>query len=126
MAKIGPEAPAGRRETKAKERPLVFIAHQVSGDVEKNLESAARWVRWAILKADVWAVAPYIGLCAALDDADVDERTIGIDISLEVLKRCDELWLCGHVVSSGMQIERDFAHGRGIPVKRFDGPYRLY
>lgn len=99
--------------------PLVFIAHPVSGEVAANLETTARWVRWAIVEHGVYAIAPYIGLCAALNDGDIDERARGMDISLEVLKRCDALWLCGLHLTAGMKIERDFASSLDIPIVRF-------
>jgi len=40
-----------------------------------------------------------------LDDAEPTEREIGLRLGHRVLEVCDELWLCGGRVSSGMARE---------------------
>lgn len=99
--------------------PVVYIAHPVSGDVEANLASAARWVRWAAVRMGVAPVAPYITFCAVLDDDDEADRALGMRCDLAILRKCDEVWLCGERVSEGMAGERDHAHANGIRVYRF-------
>ncbi|MCP4902599.1 MAG: DUF4406 domain-containing protein [bacterium] len=97
-------------------RPLVFISHPIRGDVEANIESTCHWMRWAIRNKGVSAIAPYIGLLKALNEDDPKERDIGIEIGMDVLLRCDELWLVGTHISEGMQKEADFAHKHDIRV----------
>ena len=37
---------------------------------------------------------------------------------LEMLERCEELWICGDRMSAGMKREAAYAKARGIPVRR--------
>ena len=53
-----------------------------------------------------------------LDDLVPEERKIGIQMGLRVLTACDELWLCGSRISTGMRCELAEAKRLGIPVKR--------
>ena len=39
-------------------------------------------------------------------------------MGLRVLKACDELWVCGDLISHGMQAELDAAKEWGIPIKQ--------
>ena len=73
----------------------VFIAHQVSGDVEANIKSALRWARWALKTKNVVPVVPYAYLCQILDDSNQEERQTGVECSMEILRRCEEVWICG-------------------------------
>lgn len=103
-------------------RQLVYIAHPVRPrpdtlETEKlNLQYAESWVRWAIVDCGVLAVAPYLGLCRALNDGDTSERIMGVAVSLRVLRKCDELWLCGPRISEGMRQEAELAEEAGVQI----------
>jgi hypothetical protein len=73
----------------------VFIAHQLSGNLEANLQSAKMWCRWAIFVRDINPIAPYLTLMAILDEKDKNERDIGLGLGDEYIPTCDELWICG-------------------------------
>ena len=73
----------------------VFIAHQVSGDVKENIRSALRWARWALIEHHVVPVVPYAYFCMILTDSVVVDRQLGTDCSMEMLRRCEEVWICG-------------------------------
>lgn len=89
--------------------------------MEENLKGATEWLRWAILTKGVFAIAPYIGMCYALDDHDPQHRSLGLDIDLEIIGRCDQLWLCGKRVSEGMAVESSYAGSCGIDTRDFTG-----
>lgn len=38
-------------------------------------------------------------------------------MGLQMLRRCDELWLCGDVISNGMAEEEKLARRLGVPVR---------
>lgn len=97
---------------------VVFISHPLRGDIASNLKSALTWVRWAV-KQRVNPVMPWFTLVHAFDDTDPNERLLGMDISMSILLRCDELWVCGERISEGMQAEIDRALRWNIPVKYF-------
>lgn len=102
-------------------RPTVYIAHPISGDVNRNLMRAKMWFRWAALSKAAVPVAPYISCVWALDDNDPDERLVGMAISSRVSKMCDELWLCGEEISEGMRKERQIFEKRDKPVVDLTG-----
>ena len=52
-----------------------------------------------------------------LNDSIPEERETGIRLGLEILKRCEEIWICGDRISTGMKREAAYAKDRGIPVR---------
>ena len=84
----------------------VFIAHQVAGDVtvNVNIRSALCWARWALKTKNVVPVVPYAYLCQILDDSNPDERQIGMVCSMEILRRCEEVWICGPIPNKDSQV----------------------
>jgi len=99
------------------DRPVVYLAHPLSGDWEANIADARLWVR-AALEAGYAPVAPY------LMDYDVlhepEDRDLGLAHDLAILPRCDELWLCGPRISTGMAMERDEASKHGLRIRHFE------
>lgn len=67
-------------------------------------------------------VAPYIEMCAALDDDAPHERQLGMRADLAILARCDEFWMVGLDRSNGMLDERDVAEQLGLPIWWFQSP----
>jgi predicted amidohydrolase len=102
---------------------VVYMAHPVSGDVEGNLAKARILVRQLEEKhPDVAIVASWITECEIWDDADPEQRAAGMRRDMAVVAKCDELWLVGPHVSSGMALEEDHANSLGIPVRDMTGP----
>lgn len=62
--------------------------------------------------------APHLLYPQILNDSVPEEREIGIHLGLEILERCEELWICGDQMSAGMKREAAYAKARGIPVRR--------
>lgn len=102
-------------------KPLVYIAHPVSGRTNANIIHASKWFRWAAKLETVIPVAPYIATVMALDDGNPDERLTGMAISGRILRMCDEVWLCGYEISPGMNEEMQAARSHGIPVVDLTG-----
>ena len=44
---------------------------------------------------DVVPVLPYAYLCMFLDDSNKADRELGAKCSMEILRRCEEVWICG-------------------------------
>ncbi len=103
-------------------RPLVFIAHPVSDDPQFNTILGLKILRHLIeTHEDRTFIAPWIDYCLVLNDRNPHHRDRGIRDDLEVLKRCDELWLTGDRISQGMENERRFAEEQGIEVRDLTG-----
>ncbi|WP_304965242.1 DUF4406 domain-containing protein [uncultured Oscillibacter sp.] len=96
---------------------LVYIASPLSGNVEQNLNFARQACRYAIAQG-VTPFAPHLLYTQMLDDNDPAERQLGIDMGNQMLELCQELWLCGDRISSGMEGERQLAERLGIPTCR--------
>lgn len=98
-------------------RKLVYIASPLSGDVEQNLDFA----RQACLNAMAQGVtpfAPHLLYPQMLDDGDPAQRELGMKMGNQILALCDELWLCGDVISPGMRKEHELAKELNIPVRK--------
>jgi hypothetical protein len=97
----------------------VYICSPYRGDVQHNIRLAERYCLFAISR-DATPFAPHLHYTRFLDDNVNRERRIGISCGVEVLKRCDQLWCFGDVISEGMKAEIQAAVRLGIPIKRFN------
>lgn len=98
---------------------IAYIAHQVGGDIEGNLEKIKAIVRHINLtEPDTVPFAPYWLDCHALDDNHPFERERGIKNDHEYFARktFDELRLYGNRISVGMRAEIELARKYDIPV----------
>jgi hypothetical protein len=94
----------------------VYIAHPLGSGPERELnrQRAAKWVAWAA-RQGVAPVADWIILSGEWSETPENrERGLLIDCALVAL--CDEVWLVGGRVSTGMQIEADAARCAGRRV----------
>lgn len=99
---------------------IVYIAHQRASPTpegrDDNREAAKDWLAWAAHQG-VAPVASWIPLSERWTEEQ--GRSLGLTIDCELVRRCDELWLCGPVVSPGMQKEKETAELYGIPIRRY-------
>jgi hypothetical protein len=99
---------------------VVYMAHPIGGDPEGNLARARRWMRWILDHYPMVAVCvPWLPYVEVLDDYDPEHRDRGVRDDLEILKRCDEVWLVGDRVSPGMEAEKWLAISLGKVVVDF-------
>jgi len=100
-------------------KKLIYVCSPVKG---KNKEE----VKENILKAKVYCkmllfwghipLAPHVAFDGILDDNIQQERERALQIGLELVKRCDEVWVFGDRISEGMRAEIELAKKLGIPV----------
>ena len=83
---------------------LVYIASPYSGDVERNVAFAKAACRYA-MNQGVTPIASHLLYPQMLDDGVPEERKLGTDMGLRILKVCEEVWVCGSELSSGMEQE---------------------
>jgi hypothetical protein len=103
-------------------RPLVYIAHPLSGDWEANIAQARRWVA-AAFRAGFYPVAPYLMCVDVLHEPE--DRALGLEYDLAFLEMVDALWLCGPRVSEGMAAEAARAAEIGVKTLRLIDPADL-
>ena len=98
--------------------PWVYIASPLRGNVERNIENAKDYCRFAI-KQNVVPMCPHIYFTLFLNDSAEIERRIGLILGLQMLKRCKEVWVFGDRISEGMANEIQIAEKRKIPIRYF-------
>ena len=103
-----------------RQEKLVYIASPYAGDVENNMAFARAACRYAI-EQGCTPVAVHLLYPQLLNDSISEERELGIRLGIRVLKACEELWLCGERISTGMRTEYQEAKALGIPVRRIAG-----
>lgn len=93
---------------------VIYFAHPLGAatpeGVQANKDRARRWIRWIYdnLNADgvkVSVVADWLITCDVLDDFNPDHRAQGMAMNKIIIPRCDEFWMVGGRISSGMEDE---------------------
>jgi len=95
---------------------LVYVASPFAGDVEKNVMNARRYCRF-VAESGAVPLAPHLLLPQFM--SEVTERCAVMPMNWEFLSRCDELWVFGDVITSGMAWEWIWARRLGIPIRFF-------
>ena len=70
---------------------IVFISSPYAGDIEKNTEAARRYCRYAVEQGHT-PIAPHLLYPQFLDEKSEAERALGLQMGLQLLNFCDELW----------------------------------
>lgn len=94
---------------------LVYICSPLKGNMEANKRKANEYCARAA-NMGVIPLAPHTIFTQYLDDTLPDQRQQCLDMGLELLRHCDELWVCGDVLSEGMRGQIAFAMGHNIPT----------
>lgn len=93
----------------------VYICSPYRGDMDYNTATAQFYCQYATGQG-VIPIAPHIYFTQFLDDDEPDERLLGLEMGLDILKHCAELWVFGNRISDGMRDEINTAGQSGIPV----------
>lgn len=93
----------------------IFICSPYRGDIEHNSEVAKYWCKQVICDGNL-PVAPHLYFPQFLDDTDPEQRKMGLTLSINLLKNCDELWICSNTTSAGMYGELAAAIKYNIPI----------
>ena len=83
---------------------LIYVASAYAGDVKENSERAKRYCVHVINEGGI-PIAPHLLFTQFLDDSVPHERKLGLDLGLELLEHCGEVWVFGDI-SKGMERER--------------------
>ena len=99
-------------------RPIVYICSPYAGDIAGNVEAARRYSRFAVDKGYI-PIAPHLLYPQFLDDADPDERELGIFFGNAIMSKCSEVWVFGSRISAGMQAEIRRAKWKNYRLRYF-------
>lgn len=101
-------------------RPLAYITAAWSGDLEKDIEQAARYCREAY-EAGFSPVCPVLYLPLFLNDAIPEEHKNGIDMRRDMLRRARVLVVCGGIVDEDVKNDIAIAGRLNITATTLDG-----
>ena len=97
-------------------KKVVFISHPLKGDVEGNTNKVKEICRNIMFEGVVIPLATHLLFPTVMNDDIPEERRNGLNGTLEVLKRADEVWVYGDRISEGMKEEIELAEKINIPV----------
>ena len=95
----------------------IFVCSRLRGDYEKNLEVAKSLCRIVAMMGNI-PIAPHVYFTQFLKEDVENERKLGIELGMQLLSGCDEIWVFDfNGVSEGMEQEVNFALTHKIPIK---------
>lgn len=95
--------------------PLVYISSPLRGDCEENMRRVKDYCRAAV-EMGVVPIASHLLFPLFLDDKTAVAH---LHMGMELLKSCNELWICTNHISEGMENEIEVARQMKIPIRRF-------
>lgn len=96
----------------------MFICSPFRGEETKNTKLARRYARYAYDRGCL-PVAPHLYFPQFLNEHDPIERNTGIKCGIALMQLCQEVWVFGANISSGMSEEISEATCCGILVRYF-------
>lgn len=100
-------------------KKMIFICSPYRGNVAKNIGRAKRYARF-VAGVGHCPVAPHLFFPQFLNDEKPEERIEGINLGVEMMQKCDQLWIFGSTISQGMAYELEKAKEMEIPIRMFD------
>ena len=116
-----PEVPAlaESEDTEQNSYKKVYICSPYRGYTLSNTEAAQKFCKWAVQEKRVMPVAPHIYFTRFLDDDVPEQRDIGMNMGIQWLRECSEIWVLGETLSDGMARELTEAARLGMPIRFF-------
>lgn len=100
-------------------KPLVYICSPYAGDsVPVNILNARRYCKFAVDTGHN-PFAPHLFYTQFLDDAQPQERRLGMELGMIMLTKCAEMWVFGETISPGMEREIAKAEARAMRIRYF-------
>ena len=94
---------------------MVYICSPLRGDIDENIKRATRYCEFAA-NCGVIPLAPHVAWNGIFNDTIPEKRELALKLGLELLHRCDEVWVMGGEISQGMRSEIEAANRLHIPV----------
>ena len=99
-------------------RPISTDPILAANELIDNLKLAKDACTFAAIRG-CEPIAPHLYYPQFLNDDDKYERALGMELGINALRTCDELWIISPRISSGMSAEIKEAQKCGIPVLVF-------
>ena len=99
-------------------RPLVYICSPFSDDFLNNERKARVFSKFAVRQGMI-PLTPHLLYPQFMDENNPSEWELGLFFGMVLLSKCEQVWVFGSRISSGMVKEIDKAERNGIPVRYF-------
>lgn len=99
-------------------RPMVYICSPYADDILNNERKARVFSKFAV-KQCAMPVTPHLLYPQFMDERNPTDRELGLFFGLVLLSKCDQVWVFGSMISSGMAREIRKAKAKGIPIRYF-------
>lgn len=110
------EAVRNVEKEQKKWRPLVYICSPYSGDVVGNTEKARRYSRFAV---DMGAIPLTAHLLLPQFMSEKNERDLALFMDMVLMSKCEEVWVFGKDITSGMAAEIAKAKKKNMTIRFF-------
>lgn len=110
------EAVRNIEKEQKKWRPLVYICSPYSGDVAGNTEKARRYSRFAV---DKGAIPLTAHLLLPQFMSEKNERDLALFMDMVLMSKCEEVWVFGKEITSGMAAEIAKAKKKNMTIRYF-------
>ena len=97
-------------------RPLVYICSAYSGDIEANTQKARKYSRFAV---DQGAIPLAAHLLLPQFMSEKSERDLALFMDMVLMGRCEEVWVFGKNITSGMAAEIVKAKQKHMTIRYF-------
>ncbi len=97
---------------------FVYICSPYAGDIEKNVDAARRYCRFAV-DSGYLPIAPHLLFPQFLNDSDPAERRLGLSFGDALMRKCSEVWVFGERISNGMAAEIKRARWKNYRLRYF-------
>ena len=101
---------------------IVYICSPYSGDTKTNTARTREYCRFAVDEGHV-PVAPHLMFPQFMDEEK--ERELALQMDLVLLEKCDELWVFGKTMTSGMKAEIAYANNKNMKIRFFKQVRRI-
>ena len=86
--------------------------------MERNVNRARVYSRFAV--RNTWSpLVPHLLFPQFMDDGIPAERELALFMGMVLLTKCEQVWVFGSVISTGMRAEIEKAEKKNIPVRYF-------
>lgn len=97
---------------------LIYVAFPEVGSLKENIEFTQKMCRHGRSEGHIF-FAPRMTYPKLFSDDGPHGRQAGLDMACAILKKSDELWVCGDQIGPEMQIEIDMAKQTGTLTRHF-------
>ncbi len=96
----------------------IYVVSKYAGDVKKNVSYAITYCKFVIAMGHQ-PIASHLLYPQMLNDNVPEERQLGCDFGMNLLRICDEVWVFGSEYSKGMKAEVSKARQLGMMIRNF-------